>query len=144
MASRPTFPVSCSPRQLLPLFTSQKHLADGVATWQGWAARYPAQSLPCHAGSLPSKAELRLQTSTRYLAQSVAQIVQRGSTALQQDACLLLDTDLDSIQPALVHKLQVTLHAHTQAVPEVHVWVCKLAVAPLASCFHRPCVAGGH
>ena len=107
-------------------------------------ARYPAQSMPCHAGSLPSKAELRLQTSTRYLAQSVAQIVQRGSTSLQQDACLLLDTDLDSIQPALVHKLQVTLHAHTQAVPEVHACVqahcgssCQLLLSAL-------CLAGGH
>lgn len=58
-------------------------------------------------GSLPSKAELRLQTSTRYLAQCIAQIVQRGSTSLQQDACLLLDTDIDSIQPALEEKLQV-------------------------------------
>ena len=67
-------------------------------------------TMPCHAGSLPSKAELRLQTSTRYLAQCIAQIVQRGSTSLQQDACLLLDTDIDSIQPALEEKLQVTLH----------------------------------
>ena len=72
--------------------------------------------MPCHAGSLPSKAELRLQASTCYLAHSIAHIVQRGSTSMQQDACLLLDTDLGSIQPALEHKLQVTLrlrmHTH--------------------------------
>ena len=97
---------------------------------------------PCHAGSLPSKAELRLQTSTRYLAQSVAQIVQRGSTSLQEEACLLLDTDLDSIQPALEHNLQVTMHmrTHTHKLCLRCTFEYILVVAPLASCSCQPCV----